>query len=91
MANFDPTESTPLDRSPKKFGTGDYIGGLYGCVKFGKNSSMGASGQGVNYNDFLYLFLFHELSTGQTRRPIFTLNGSNDADSRKHIPFGGFR
>ena len=36
-----PTESTPLDRSPKKFGTGDYIGGLYGWVKFGKNSSMG--------------------------------------------------
>jgi len=44
--NFRPaTESTPLDRSPKKFGTGDYVGGPYGCAKFGANTSMGASGQ----------------------------------------------
>ena len=36
-----PTESTPLDRSPKKFGTGDYLDGPYGCEKFGANPSMG--------------------------------------------------
>ena len=28
--------------------------------------------------------------TGQTRRRIFTLGGSNDADSRKGVPFWGF-
>jgi len=28
--------------------------------------------------------------TGQTRRGIFTLYGSNDADSRKDVPFEGF-
>jgi len=28
--------------------------------------------------------------TGQTRRRIFTLGGSNDADSRKDVPFRGF-
>jgi len=28
--------------------------------------------------------------TGQTRRRIFTLDGSNDAHSRKDVPFGGF-
>jgi len=28
--------------------------------------------------------------TGQTRRRIFTLDGSNDVDSRKDVPFGGF-
>ena len=27
--------------------------------------------------------------TGQTRRRIFTLDGSNEADSRKHVPFFG--
>ena len=27
---------------------------------------------------------------GQTRRRIFTLDGSNDADSRKNVPFWGF-
>ena len=29
-------------------------------------------------------------TTGQTRRRIFTLDGSNDADSRNNVPFGGF-
>jgi len=29
-------------------------------------------------------------STGQTGRRIFTLDGSNDADSSKDVPFGGF-
>jgi len=28
--------------------------------------------------------------TDQARRRIFTLYGSNDADSRKDVPFGGF-
>ena len=27
--------------------------------------------------------------TGQTRRRIFMLDGSNDVDSRKDVPFGG--
>ena len=28
--------------------------------------------------------------TGQTRRRLFTLDGSNDADSRKDVHFGAF-
>ena len=28
--------------------------------------------------------------TGQTRRRILTLDDSNDADSHKDVPFGGF-
>jgi len=28
--------------------------------------------------------------TGQTQRRIFTLDGPNDADSRKDVRFGGF-
>ena len=30
------------------------------------------------------------LPTGQTRRRNFTLDGSNDTDSGKDVPFGGF-
>jgi len=51
----------------------------------------------VKYNEnfiylFIYLFIpfFINSPTGQTRRQIFTLDGSNDADSRKDVPFGGF-
>jgi len=36
-----PTESTPLDRSPKKFVASDYVGDPYGCAKFGAYPSMG--------------------------------------------------
>jgi len=36
-----PTESTPLDRSPKKFVASDYVGDPYGCAKFGANPSTG--------------------------------------------------
>ena len=32
---------------------------------------------------------FRNSPTGQTRRPIFTHDDSNDADSRKDVPFGG--
>ena len=39
------TSLTPLDRAPTKFGTDDYVGGPYGCAKFGANPSMKASGQ----------------------------------------------
>jgi len=53
---------------------------------------MGLLGKWVKYNQiFFYLYLFFMNSpTGQTRRQIFTVDGSNDADSRKDVPFGGF-
>ena len=52
----------------------------------------GLLGKWVKYDKFFfYLYLFFmNLPTGQTRRQIFTLDGSNDADSRKDVPFGGF-
>jgi len=48
----------------------------------------------LKYNDFflfrpIYTF-FMNSPTGHTRRRIFRLDGSNDADSRKGVPFGGF-
>ena len=39
---------------------------------------------------YLFIFFFMNSPTGQTRRRIFTLDGSNDADSRKGVSFGGF-
>jgi len=42
------------------------------------------------FNLFIYTFFFINLPTGQTSRQIFTLDGSNDTDSRKDVPFGGF-
>jgi len=56
----------------------------------------GASGQMGENNEFLFIYLFiytffMNSPTGQTRRRIFTLDGSHDADSRKKgVPLGGF-
>ena len=44
----------------KKFGTGDYVGGPYGCAKFGANPSMGgfwANGLNITKN-FLLIYTF---------------------------------
>jgi len=44
----------------------------------------------VKYNPkcFLFITLFlRNTPTGQTTRQNYTLNGSNDADSRKDVPF----
>jgi len=52
----------------------------------------GLLGKWVKYNDFflfIYLYFFFMNSpTGQTRRRIFTLDGSNDADSRVDVLSG---
>ena len=79
----------------KKFVASAYVGDPYGCAKFGANPSTGASGQmgEIQRNFYLgYFYFFNEL-TGQTRRRIFTLDGSNDADGglAQGCAFWGFR
>jgi len=53
---------------------------------------MGLLGKWVKYNEkFFYVCLiFGKSHTGQTSQRIFTLDGSNDANTRKGVPFGGF-
>jgi len=41
MAIFDPQRIHTPGPITKKFGTGDYVGGPYGCDKFGANPSTG--------------------------------------------------
>jgi len=43
-----------------------------------------------NITQNFYLYFLSNSPTGQTARRIFTLNGSNDADSRKGVPFLAF-
>jgi len=94
MAIFDPKQNPhPLTNHQKKIVTGDYVSDPYGCDKFGANPFMGLLGKWVKYNkNFIYLFIpfFGNSPTGQTRRQILKLDGSNDADSLKSVFFGGF-
>jgi len=43
----------------------------------------------VKYNKFFFIYalFFGNSPTGQTEGQIFALVGSNDADSRKDVPF----
>ena len=93
-AIFDPP---PTGSHTERFVASDYVGDPYGCVKFGANPSTGASRQMskiTKITKILFIYLYFKKSTnkpiGQTRRRIFTLDGSNDADWRKNVPFGGF-
>ena len=48
----------------------------------------GANRWNINYiSFFIYTPFLSNTPTGQTADHIFTLNGSNDADSRKEVPF----
>ena len=82
-----PTESTPLHRSPKNL-----VQVITSAAPTAvPNLGFWANGRNITKIFFIYLYLsFMNSPTGQTRRRIFTLDGSNDADSRKNVPFGGF-
>jgi len=75
-----------------KFGTVDYVGEGTHHAKFYANPSKGASRQmGEIYAEIFVAiyFFFRNSPTGQTLRRIFACNVSNDAVSRKDVPFGG--
>ena len=64
----------------------------YGCAKFGANPPTEALGKWVKYNKFkknVYT-LFGNSPTDQTHQWIITLDGSNNADLHKGVPFGSF-
>ena len=82
-----PTELTPLNRSPKIV-TDYYLGDPYSCAKFGAHRPRGLLDEWVKYNQHFQLTpCFGNSPTVQTRRLIFTRDGSDDADSCTDVPF----
>jgi len=92
--NFRPPHrihTPPPNRSPKKLVHVIMSAALRLCQIWCKSAHGGLLGKWVKYNEKkLFIPFFGYSSTGQTRRRIFTLDGSNDADSRKSVPFRGF-
>ena len=90
--NSTPHRIKTYDLIEIKFGTVDYVDEGTRHAKFYANPSRGASRQmgEIYVKIFLAIYLFFRNSpTGQTLRPIFARNGSNDAVSRKDVPFEG--
>jgi len=89
-----PTKSTYLNRSLKNFSQVIRSRTSTAVQNLVEIRPWGASGQiGEILTIFRFLFIPLFLSnapTGQTAHHIFTLNGSNDMDSRKDVPFLAF-
>ena len=75
----------PPNRHPqpitKTFVTGDYVGDPYGCAKLGAYPSTGdfwAHGWNITKIIFIYAPFVRKSPTGQTRRRIFTYDGSEN-------------
>jgi len=75
----------------------DYVHETNVISKFGKNPFTGdfwANGWNVTFCvTFFYLFLyfFSDQRREETPGRILTLNGSKDAESRKDVPFWGYK
>jgi len=88
-----PTESTSLNRSLKNLAwvimssTATAVQNLVEIRLWGASGQIGEISQKLF---FIYTPFLSNSPTGQTVHHIFTLNGSNDADSRKGVPFLAF-
>ena len=75
-----PTESTPLNRSPKNL-SGNFVGDPYSCAKFSAHPSTGGFwANGWNITRIIF-YLFMTLFSG-THLQVRRVDGSNDAISR---------
>ena len=92
MAIFDPHRIHSRDRSPKNLVQVIMSVTPRAVLNLVQIRPWGLLGKWVKYNEIFYLFIpfFMNSPTGQTRQRILTLNGPNDADARKGVPFGGF-
>ena len=88
-----PTESTSLNRSLKNLAWVIMSTTTTAVQNLVEIRSWGASGQIGEISQkffFIYTPFLSNSPTGQTVHHIFTLNGSNDVDSRKGVPFLAF-
>ena len=89
-AIFDPHRIDTAQQITKKFVTGDYVSDPYGCAKLGVYlSTRGFWAYGWNITKIIFIYAPFLGTHLQTRRRIFTHDCSNDADSRRDVPFWG--
>jgi len=93
MEILNPCKIETLEQIDTQFVRIDYVHERNVCYKFRKKSIHGGLlGKGVKYNflcDFFIFFL--DQRTEETPGRILTRNGSKDAESRKDVPFWGYK
>ena len=94
METLSPCKIETLEQIDTQFIRIDYIHERNNCSKFGKKKSVyvGLLGKGVKYNILCDFFIFFsDQSREETPGRILTRNGSKDAESRKDVPFWGYK
>ena len=97
METLTPCKIETLEQIDTQFVRIDYVYELNVCSKFGKNTFTGdfwAKGWNITFcvTLFIYLlFFFSDQRREETPGRILTRNGSKDAESRKDVPFWGYK
>jgi len=86
--NFRTSQNPTLNRSPKNLLQVITLAAPMSVPHLVQTRPWGLLGNEWNITIFYLYFFFGNSPTRQTRRRIFTLGGSNDADSRKGVLFG---
>ena len=93
METLTPCKIETLEQIDTQFVEIDYVHEMNVCSKFGKNPFTGdfwAKGWNITFCVFC-LFFFSDQRREETPGRILTRIGSKDAESRKDVPFGGYK
>ena len=96
MENLTPCKIETLEQIDTQFVRIDYVDERNVCSKFGKNPFTGdfwAKGWNITFCvTFLFIYFFSDQRREATDfGRILTRNGSKDAESRKDVPFWGYK
>ena len=95
METLTPCKIETLEQIDTQFVRIDYVHEMNVCSKLGKNPFTGdfwAKGWNITFCvTFLFIFFFSDQGREKTPGRILTRNGSKDAESRKDVPFCGYK
>ena len=95
METLTPCKIETLEQIDTQFVGIDYVHEMNVCSKFGKNPFTGdfwAKGWNITFCvTFLFFIFFSNQRREETPGRILTRNGSKDAESRKDVPFWGYK
>ena len=94
METLNPCKIETLEQIDTQFVGIDYVHERNVRSEFGKNRFTGdfwAKGWNITFCDFFIYFYFSDQRREETPGRILTRNGSKDAESRKDVPFWGYK
>ena len=94
METLNPCKIETLEQIDTQFVRIDYVHKMNVCSKFGKNRFTGdfwAKGWNITFCVTFLVIFFSDQRREETPGRILTRSGSKDAESRKDVPFWGYK